>query len=49
MAKAKSPLGKLIGKAIDDLSDRLNDVIGALAPQPDAIPVPVRDRDRPQR
>ncbi|MBM2576254.1 hypothetical protein JQC91_08040 [Jannaschia sp. Os4] len=36
-----------IGKLVDDLKDRLEGLMGALAPQPDAIPVPVRPDRRP--
>ena len=35
-----------IGKLIEELKDRITDVIGALAPEPDAIPIPVRDDPR---
>ncbi|MCK0167727.1 hypothetical protein MWU52_09235 [Jannaschia sp. S6380] len=34
----------ILGKLTDAAKDRLSDLLGALAPQPDAIPIPVRDR-----
>ena len=43
MANARGPIGKLI----EALTDGLAEVIGQLAPRPDAIPVPIRD-DRPR-
>ncbi|WP_167767132.1 hypothetical protein [Jannaschia formosa] len=44
MAKTRGPLDRLA----DILKDKLSEVLGALAPQPDAIPIPVRNdpRDR---
>lgn len=42
MAARRGPIGKLI----DALKDGLAEVIGQLAPRPDAIPVPVRDDPR---
>lgn len=45
MADRKGMLGKLAEEA----KDRLSDLLGALAPQPDAIPIPVRDRPRDRR
>ncbi|MEM7641294.1 MAG: hypothetical protein AAF366_02060 [Pseudomonadota bacterium] len=46
MAETRSPAGKLI----EQLKDKLSEVLGALAPQPDAIPIPVRnDPRRPRR
>ncbi|MFO6464372.1 hypothetical protein ACK8OR_08270 [Jannaschia sp. KMU-145] len=35
-----------IGKLADTLKDKLSEVLGALAPQPDAIPIPVRNDPR---
>ncbi|MEL6586013.1 MAG: hypothetical protein AAFY65_09290 [Pseudomonadota bacterium] len=43
MPTTRGPLDKLA----DILKDKLSEVMGVLAPQPDAIPVPVRDK-RPQ-
>ena len=45
MAKSSDTIGKLI----EGLKDRLNEVIGQLAPQPDRIPIPVRDDPRRPR
>ena len=45
MAKTHGMLGKLA----DILKDRLSEVLGALAPQPDAIPIPVRPDPRDPR
>ena len=39
MAKTGNPIGKLV----DTISDVLSGAIGALAPRPDPIPIPVRD------
>lgn len=44
MAGKRTPLDKVI----DAVTDRLSDLLGALAPQPDAIPIPVR-KDDPRR
>lgn len=39
-----------LDKLIDVVSDRLSDLLGALAPEPDAIPIPVRtDEPRGRR
>lgn len=45
MADTRGPLDKLT----DILKDRMADLIGALAPQPDAIPIPVRNDPRDPR
>ena len=42
MAKRRGPLGKLI----DAIRDGVTDALGVLAPQPDAVPIPVRDDPR---
>ncbi|MEM9796118.1 MAG: hypothetical protein AAF919_06495 [Pseudomonadota bacterium] len=36
----------LVGKLTDLLKGKLTDLVGALAPEPDAIPIPVRDDPR---
>ncbi|SDZ16856.1 hypothetical protein SAMN05444004_10716 [Jannaschia faecimaris] len=36
-------------KVIDAVSDRLSELLGSLAPQPDAIPIPVRNDERHRR
>jgi hypothetical protein len=41
MADARGTAGRLI----DQIKDKLSEVLGALAPEPDAIPVPIRDDD----
>ncbi|PWJ21220.1 hypothetical protein [Jannaschia seohaensis] len=45
MPKTRGPLAKLT----DILKDKLAEVMGALAPQPDVIPIPVRDDPRRRR
>lgn len=45
MADTRSPAQSLI----DQLKDKLTEVLGALAPQPDVIPIPVRDDPRRPR
>ncbi|WP_179378679.1 hypothetical protein [Jannaschia marina] len=45
MASRKPTLGKLI----DAVTDRLSDLLGALAPEPDRIPIPVRTDERDPR
>lgn len=45
MAETRSSAGKLI----EQLKDKLSDVLDALAPQPDAIPIPVKNDPRPPR
>lgn len=35
-----------LGKLIDAIKDKLSEALGALAPQPDAIPIPVRTDPR---
>lgn len=45
MSRPRGPIGKLI----DALKEGLSEVIGQLAPQPDAIPIPVRDDPRRRR
>ncbi|WP_299818535.1 hypothetical protein [uncultured Jannaschia sp.] len=35
-----------IEKLADTVRDKLSDLMGSLAPQPDAIPIPVRDQGR---
>ena len=35
-----------VGKLLDSIKEGLADVIGQLAPQPDAVPIPVRDDPR---
>ncbi len=45
MTKARGPIEKLA----DAVKDKLSDLLGALAPQPDAIPIPVRPDRRPPR
>jgi hypothetical protein len=42
MASNRGPLDRLA----DLVRDKLSDLLGALAPQPDAIPIPVRDDPR---
>ena len=42
MPKARETIGKLA----DFIGDKLADLAGALAPQPDPIPVPVRQPSR---
>jgi hypothetical protein len=42
MASTRGPLDRLA----DLVKDKLSDVLGALAPQPDAVPIPVRDEPR---
>lgn len=42
MTDKRGPFGKLI----DAVRDGVADVIGQLAPQPDAVPIPVRDDPR---
>ena len=42
MAKRRGPLGRLI----DAIRDGVTDALGALAPQPDPIPIPVRSDPR---
>ena len=37
------------GKLVDAVTDKLSDLLGALAPEADAIPVPVRDEPRRPR
>lgn len=37
-----------IGKLIDTAADKLAELLGALAPQPEAIPIPIHS-DRPRR
>lgn len=37
-----SKVSEAIGKLADFIGDRLSDLAGGLAPQPDPIPVPVR-------
>jgi hypothetical protein len=39
MADNRGPLDRLA----DVVKDKLSDILGALAPQPDAIPIPVRN------
>ncbi|WP_371155221.1 hypothetical protein [Jannaschia sp. 2305UL9-9] len=38
-----------LGKLADVLKDKLSEVLGALAPEPDAIPIPVRNDPRVRR
>lgn len=38
----------VLDEAIDAVTDRLSDLLGALAPEPEAIPIPVR-KDDPRR
>lgn len=38
---------RTLGEVIEEIADKLRDTLGALAPQPDAIPVPVRPDRRP--
>lgn len=45
MAQSRGPIGKLI----DALKEGLSETLDQLAPQPDRIPVPVRDEPRPRR
>lgn len=45
MADKRGPFDRLA----DAVKDALADVLGALAPQPDAIPIPVRDDPRRPR
>ncbi|UWQ22939.1 hypothetical protein [Jannaschia sp. W003] len=45
MAKTRGPIETLI----DALKEGLNEVMGQLAPQPDRIPIPVRDDPRRRR
>ncbi len=35
-----------IEKLADKVRDALSDALGALAPQPEAIPIPIRDEPR---
>ncbi|CTQ32246.1 hypothetical protein [Jannaschia rubra] len=44
MASKRGPIQKLV----DKVADRLSDLLGALTPEPDVIPIPVRN-DRPRR
>ena len=39
----------VLGKLVDTVTDKLSDLLGALAPEADAIPVPVRDEPRRPR
>lgn len=39
----------LLDKLIDAAKDKLSEVLGQLAPQPDAIPVPIRPDRRRRR
>lgn len=45
MAHSNGTLGKLA----EALADKLSEVLGALAPQPDPIPIPVRNDPRSPR
>lgn len=45
MADRRSPLDKLA----DAVKDKLSEVLGQFAPQPDAIPIPVRPDPRRDR
>ena len=45
MAGKRGPIGKLI----EALKDGVSDALDQLAPQPDAVPIPVRDRGAPPR
>lgn len=35
-----------IGKLVDSFKDKLSEVLGALQPQPDAVPIPIRTDPR---
>lgn len=39
----------VLDKVIDAVGDRLSDLLGSLAPQPEAIPIPVRNDDPRRR
>lgn len=45
MAAQRDPISRLA----DKVRDAVSDLLGALAPQPDPIPVPVRDGPRRTR
>ena len=45
MSQPRGPIGKLI----DALKEGVSEVMGQLAPQPDVIPIPVRDDPRRRR
>ncbi|WP_220748189.1 MULTISPECIES: hypothetical protein [Jannaschia] len=45
MAGKRGPLEKLV----DVVTDKLSEALGALAPRPDAIPIPVRNDPRDRR
>lgn len=45
MSQPRGPIGKLI----DALKDGISEVLGQLAPEPERIPIPVRDDTRPRR
>lgn len=38
-----------IGKVVDAVTDRLSDLLDSLAPQPEAVPIPVRTDDPRRR